>query len=131
MLIGSPPCSAFSPLQNLSKHKRSEKDIEDQMREGRAHIRFMMKLYAEQARNARYFLHEHPATATSWALDEVKVISEMPGVYKVLCHMCAFGMKATDEQGEGPVKKPTLFMTNSGEVAKLLDRKCDNIGKKQ
>ena len=55
-------------------------------------------------------------------------MADMPGVHKVLCHMCAFGMSATDERGKGLVKKPTLFMTNSSEVAKKLDRKCSNIG---
>ena len=87
----------------------------------------MMKLYAEQARNGRYFLHEHPASATSWALDEVKAVADMPGIYKVVCHMCAFGMSATDDKGKGLVKKPTLFMTNSREVARKLDRKCRNL----
>ena len=42
------------------------------------------------------------------------------------CHMCSFGMSATDSEGSGLVKKPTLFVTNSSEVAAKLDRRCSN-----
>ena len=39
-------------------------------------------------------------------------------------HMCAFGMTSRDREGEGPVKKPTVFLTNSVEIRKQLDRRC-------
>ena len=48
----------------------------------------------------------------------------MPEVYAVNAHMCAFGMKSKDERGEGFAKKPTKFLTNSGEMARALNRQC-------
>ena len=131
LLIGSPPCTAFSSLQNLSKNKRSAEAVQKQLNEGKLHMRFMMKLYAEQARGGRYFLHEHPESASSWALDCVKEIASMPGVYQVVAHMCRFGMTAVDHDGEGAVKKPTRFMTNSREVARSLDKQCEDQFKEQ
>ena len=36
-----------------------------------------------------------------------------------------FGLRSKDKDGEAPAKKPTKFMTNSLEVYKLLNHKCD------
>ena len=36
------------------------------------HMRFVMGLYEEQVKDGHYFLHEHPAWATSWQLGCVK-----------------------------------------------------------
>ena len=126
MIIGSPPCTAFSHLQNLNKGRRDPKVIERELEEGRTYLRFMMSLYREQVMHGRYFLHEHPATASSWAEREVQALVCAPGVHVALCHMCRFGMEATDESGKGLVKKPTKFMTNSRAVFELLDVKCEN-----
>ena len=66
LIIGSPPCTMFSSLQNLSKHKRSHADWDRRMREAEKHIRFCIELYKLQMKGRRFFLHEHPHAATSW-----------------------------------------------------------------
>ena len=38
--------------------------------------------------------------------------------------MCDFGMKSSDADGEGLVRKRTKILTNSAEVAKRAARKC-------
>eukprot|EP00435_Cladocopium_sp_Y103_P058260 s42_g20.t1 len=38
-LVGSPPCGPFSPLQNLSKGKRTPEQNEEILEEGRTHLR--------------------------------------------------------------------------------------------
>ena len=43
---------------------------------------------------------------------------------KAYAHMCAFCMKSKDDEGEGPVLKPTIFTTNSTEVKKELSQRC-------
>ena len=129
MLIGSPPCTAFSILQNINKNRRPAEVIAKEIAAGRQHLQFTMRLYEEQATNGRYFLHEHPHTASSWALAEVIHVMAMPSVETTVCHMCCFGMESRDKEGVGLVKKPTRFMSNSIEVLKLLDRKCTNLGK--
>ena len=70
MLIGSPPCTAFSQLQRINNKKRPAEVVAKEVAEGRMHCKFAMKLYDAQAREGRYFLHEHPHTAASWALKE-------------------------------------------------------------
>ncbi len=60
MLIGSPPCTMFSSLQNLAKARRDKKKTEKLMNIAKEHIEFCIELYMIQVENGRYFLHEHP-----------------------------------------------------------------------
>ena len=39
--------------------------------------------------------------------------------------MCAFDMRSKEKEGEGPVPKPTSFLTNSIELLKALDKRCE------
>ena len=59
-LVGSPPCGPFSPLQNLSKHKRTEEENQAILAEGKTHLKVACDAYEERCRNGRFFLHEHP-----------------------------------------------------------------------
>ncbi len=107
LLIGSPMCTAFSQLQALSKDKGNIEQKKQLLARAIRHIRSCVSLYWEELKNGRYFLHEHPASAKSWQLPEMIQLLTHPGVVKVVGHMCAYGMKSTDEKGEGLVKKPT------------------------
>ena len=64
VIIGSPPCVAFSQLQALFQD--SERKAR-QLEEGIRHMQFMVKLYKKQVDAGRLFVHENPAHATSWA----------------------------------------------------------------
>ena len=44
-VIGSPPCTPFSILQNISKHRRDPKVIEWELEMGRRHLKFCVQLY--------------------------------------------------------------------------------------
>ena len=89
------------------------------------HIKFCCELYLHQLKVGRYFLHEHPQSATSWDLPCIKEVLASKGVEAVITHMCQFGMTSKDDQGrEGSVLKPTRFMTNSACILLELDRKC-------
>ena len=79
-------------------------------------------MYREQLRCGRYFLHEHPDTATSWKVPCIESLMRQPEVKVARADLCMFGLRSRDRIG---AKKPTRFMTNSLEVYKLLDRKCD------
>ena len=52
--------------------------------------------------------------------------SELLGAVKVDSCMCAFGMRAEDNTGEGLVLGETTFMTNSLCIAARLERVCSN-----
>ena len=66
LLVGSPMCTAFSTWQRINNLIRDPMVVKNEMRDALVHLRFCVDLYREQMRHGRYFLHEHPAYATSW-----------------------------------------------------------------
>lgn len=69
LLIGSPPCTEFSTWQNLNRERYewSEGEIQRRRLRGKVRLDFVSELYKDQINEGRYFLHEHPDHATSWA----------------------------------------------------------------
>ena len=95
------------------------------MQQAKRYIKFCVSLYNYQREMNRYFVHEHPWLATSWNLDFVNKLLANDDVQRVQTHMCQFGMTApVGKVGsvQGPVLKPTGFMTNSLHIAKELKR---------
>ena len=66
LLIGSPMCTAFSTWQRINNKIRDASIVAAEKARAVKHLEFCIRLYREQLRNNRYFLHEHPAYATSW-----------------------------------------------------------------
>ena len=122
MLVGSPPCTPFSRLQELNSPKRDPKVVEGKLAAGRAHMKFCFEMYELQRKN--FFEHEHPSTATSWSLPFVLEMLLRDDVNLVEVDMCNFGMMSSDAEGEGLVRKRTKILTDSDEVAKRVARKC-------
>ena len=73
LLIGSPPCTMFSLLQELNIAVHGHKPewrakFEKAKAKAIRHIEFCCELYTYQLNAGRHFLHEHPWTARSWKL---------------------------------------------------------------
>ena len=120
-------CRWFSILQNLNKPKMDPKVWEYNLRQAEAHIKFVFELYDMQVRGGRYFLHEHPAQASSWKLPVVvDFCFRYPHLYAVTSNMCVFGMTTPlrGGDGEGYVANLTRWLTNSPCLAETLDRHC-------
>ncbi len=49
-----------------------------------------------------------------------------PDVIRTKGHMCAYGMKSKDGHGEGLVKEPTGWTTNSPYIAEQVSASCSN-----
>ena len=126
MVVGSPPCTMFCALQNLQKGKRDEQEFQKRLENAKRHVRFCFELYAMQVQGGRFFLHEHPDTASSWSMPEVVKMASKIGTMTTVCDMCAYGMVATDALGLAPAKKGTRLMSNSPEVIKRVSRRCTN-----
>ena len=124
LVIGSPVCAMFDSLQNLRpwNPEKQQKWIE-----AVDHMDFVVKLYEEQRQNGRWFLHEHPAGASSWNLSMINKLSREQDVFVVIAHQCQFGLMTPDGFGQDKhAKKPTTFMTNNNCIAEELNRKCHN-----
>ena len=124
VLIGSPPCVAFSQLQTLIPD--SDRKAE-QLAEGTRHMEFMTRLYKKQVEGGRVFIHENPAHAKSWALPCIRKMMRQLGVDVVETDQCMFGLKTWGSTRSQLMlaKKPTRFMTNSRSIGTELRRKCD------
>ena len=133
LIIGSPPCTLFSNLQELNKHVHRDNPIwlanfEEEKRKACRHIEFCIQLYRHQLRQGRHFLHEHPWGASSWRLDSVVEMMQDGRVFTVESHQCRFGLDShisSKDGARGPVKKPTGFMTSARCIATQLNKLCD------
>lgn len=99
------------------------------IKEGRAHLRFCFVLNQIQWEQGRYFLHEHPKSASSWDQSSVKQLCSCEGISKYDSDMCCFGMHEMGKDGLEFVKKPTTFLTNAEEIRKLLGEQCEGMHK--
>ena len=136
IVIGSPPCTMFSRLQELNKHVHGDNPVwqrtfRHELEAATQHINFCMSIYKYQLNSGRHFLHGHPLGATSWGIESVRELLDDRRVTVVESYLCRFGMESHWESrnGEkGPVKKPTCFMTSAKCVADRLNKHCQCPG---
>ena len=121
LLVGSPMCTAFSTWQRINAKIRDPYVVECERRRAVMHLEFCIELYREQLRIGRYFIHEHPAYATSWQEECIRKLLGESGVETATCDQCMYGCETSDGH---PIKKPTTFMTNAPELAKELRTRC-------
>ena len=130
ILIGAPPCTVFSPMQNINQKHQQGHAWEQKYQEGCDLLQFASQCYWDQIERGMFFLHEHPATASSWNMECIAEVAAHPGVYTVVSDMCRWGMKVRDEIPDDPtqpylIKKPTKWMTNCRQLADLLSLRCE------
>jgi hypothetical protein len=121
LLVGSPMCTAFSTWQRINNKIRDPMIVANELKRAKEHLKFVVELYREQIRGGRYFLHEHPAYATSWQTEEIEKLLNEKSVVRVTCDQCMYGCEAEDGS---PIKKPTSFMSNAEELTKELVARC-------
>ena len=94
-------CTWFSLLQNLNKKHMRKEDWQRAYNKAVEHIKFVFELYEIQVNSGRYFLHEHPATATSWKLPPfTQFCAKYPHLYAITMDICQFGMTTLNKNGE-------------------------------
>ena len=80
VVIGSPPCAAFSALLNLKPKSAKWREM---LQKGWNHLTFCAAVYKWQSEHGRGFLHEHPWNAYSWNLPMIKDTMKLPGTLVV------------------------------------------------
>ena len=56
-VLGSPPCNAFSQLQEISRAKRDPKVMAKELKDGKDHVKFCIEIYRIQLEGRRHFVH--------------------------------------------------------------------------
>ena len=121
LLIGSLMCTTFYTWQRINEKNRSPVVVAAEKKRAIQHLEICVQLYRAQAAGGRYFLHEHPAYASSWQTAAIEGLMSEESTIRVVADQCMYG--AADEEGS-PVKKPTGFMTNSPAIAGELSTRC-------
>ena len=106
-------------------NKRDPNEANRKMIEAKIHLSFCAELYQMQIDGGRYYLHEHPTSASSWQQPCIQKVIKHPDNLTTRIHMCAYSMKLPDKAGNEYIYKPTQFLTNSPLIAARLERKCD------
>ena len=83
-------CTAFSAWQHISTLKRDPSIVSREYVRAMVHIRFCMELNQMQHDAGRYFIHEYPSSATSWAEPEVRRIMQVDGVRVASADQCQY-----------------------------------------
>jgi len=73
LIVGCPMCARFCTFQHINDMRRTPEEVRRSHLRAMVHLRFMSEIYKEQVDAKRYFLHEHPGGATSWAESSVPV----------------------------------------------------------
>ena len=110
LLVGSPMCTAFSTWQRVNNAFQDPTIVARELKAAVAHLEFCVELYRIQHKAGRYFLHEHPAHASSWQTEQIDKLAREDGILRVTCDQCQYGCES--EKG-APIMKPTSFLTNA------------------
>ena len=123
IVVLSPPCTAFSKLQSYNKWSQKR---EREFWIGAQLLKFAAAIAKEQHQDGRYFIFEHPASASSWNRKEMQALAKLEGVEEVICDQCMFGLVTRSTGGQlKPAKKRTKFLTNVPELKDELGVTCD------
>ena len=68
------------------------KDEREARLQGTKHLNFCCAVYRWQTERGVHFLHEHPWGASSWDLDCLKAVRELPGAVVVRCDQRLYGL---------------------------------------
>ena len=102
LILGSTMCTAFSAWQNINNPKQDQTIVANEFRRGMMHLDFCLQIYEHQNSRGRYFLHEHPAQASSCGVKRVRRLLAMPGVERVVGHQCPARQEAYGFHGQLP-----------------------------
>lgn len=125
VIIGSPPCTAWSQRPHLKKYwPRREEKLAEMRKQAEKHLRLCAESYLHQVRQGMHFVHGHPADASSWQVSCIQKVARAPGVMINRFDQCAYGLKSKDVRGEAPARKPTKIMAISVAVNREMRRRC-------
>ena len=97
LVVGSPPCTYFSTLQELNKFNQRfnlewMEKFNMNLVKAIEHIKFCIKIYLIQMEAGRNFLHEPPWGAKSWAIPEMEELLADARVEVSYADQCQFGL---------------------------------------
>ena len=132
IVIGSPPCTDFGAIQNLNRRHWGPAEVRRRRAEAMVLLGFAVEVYWLQLEAGRHFLHEHPATASSWRERIVMQLRCDDRVGEVVGDQCRYGLKTAGPFGERlPARKPTRFLSSAPAILEHLSLRCRGVHRHQ
>ena len=117
LLVACPMCGPFGALQAINYAKLSREEVTAKLRDATAHVKFALDMCLRQYRGWRFFVFEHPASASFWAALMIKHVMQLEGAHMARFDFCQLGMGTVNAAGE----KLTSIMT----TLEALDRESE------
>ena len=124
LVLMSPECKAFFIMMSSNWQRMSPEEQKRVQAEGLAMLHFCVLVAQFQLDHGRYFLFEHPASATSWASHMLHWLLQQQTVFRIVFDQCMAGLSVQ----EGTVsQKPTAIASNHlGILVFLSEFQCDH-----
>ena len=92
-IILSPVCQAFSCMFASNHSRMDPKERREKEALGIEMLLFSIELAWHQVQEGRYFVFEHPLSASSWRTESLQLLAAADGVSRVPLDMCSFGLQ--------------------------------------
>ena len=79
VVVGSPMCRHWSAWQNINHMHKDPAVVSRERVRALVHLHFCCMIYEYQVAHGRYFIHEHPAGASSWAEECMERVRRLKG----------------------------------------------------
>ena len=107
----------------------SRDQVKEKLKSAMTHVKFALHLCLQQYKQDRFFIFEHPASASSWSTKMMQQMLNLEGITTAKFDFCQLGMETMGRSGEAmAAKKRTTVMTNSPNVSEVL-RQAQLAGK--
>ena len=121
----APPCTKWSPLQNLTAKDEAQQEILqcERDQEEYSHLRFCRQVVKRQVLNRSHAGLEQPKQAGSWKTRTFRALDDY--CHKAHLDQCVLGAWLPDNDGvPTPIKKPTTLALTDELLAEMLTFKC-------
>ena len=106
----SPPCTMFSPLQKMWNEGRMDPIVwEQRLEEAEGFMGFSKDVAVKQSTAGRGFILEHPAPASSWELPCVQEMMALPNAQVARFAQCRYGLRGPEGK---LMRKHTKLLSN-------------------
>ena len=122
VVISSPPCTMHSQLMFMNMNRMDPADLRERMETAMSLLEFSFQVARMQEAAHRSFVHEHPASATSWRKPCTRTLLAKQSFQTVVFDQCRFGLQSP---AGWPLKKPTRFLfCNLPSLAAKFNVRC-------
>ena len=102
VVVMSPPCTKFSSQQRSNEKRKRKRVVRRQKKATTVHVDLCIDIMKMQMAAGRYFVFDHPSTASSWELPRLSRFLNKQSLWQVESDQCQYGQKGG---GDKPFNK--------------------------